>query len=255
MVKQVSPESKNTATLPSFLQVQAGNDIPEYLRGTKDSVDPDKYKEGLRTPYISLIQRQSPEVIRSKPEYIEGAQAGQFSFKGAAYDSLIVIPLDMELAYVVWPNRKGPRKEAARLGSFKDESQAYQAILDAKENPADWNIITTHYHAVAVVNQETGLIEDGNALISMYSTNIDVSAEWNADIARRGVARQAQAFRLGSAEISHKGEVWSKFTFEFIGLLPESEYKQALGIMHDAKKRLPTPTATASEQQLEAKYA
>lgn len=66
--------------------------------------------DSFKTPFMKILQQLSPELKRTDPKYVEGAQSGQFcnSATNEVWDELDVVVLKIEHVLVVWkPNRGG----------------------------------------------------------------------------------------------------------------------------------------------------
>jgi len=66
--------------------------------------------ETFKTPFLKILQALSPELKKSDPKYIEGAEQGMFcnSATQELYESINIIVLKVEHSLITWkPNRGG----------------------------------------------------------------------------------------------------------------------------------------------------
>lgn len=110
-----TPSSKNT----TVATVSAGGHVPSYLakrmqesegrRGTSQRA------EDNIVPLVYLLQALSPQVNRKKPEYIEGAAAGDILLRNNSArpivpgdEGCVVVPVHFSVNWLEWrPNRGG----------------------------------------------------------------------------------------------------------------------------------------------------
>lgn len=99
MAKEVmKKETENAETLD--LAIYGGVDTG--FEGTSS--------ETFKTPFVKILQAMSPELKKSDPKYIQGAEQGQFcnTATNEATDTLEVVILKIDHALVVWgPDRGG----------------------------------------------------------------------------------------------------------------------------------------------------
>lgn len=91
-------------------------------------------KDTFKTPFLKILQSLSPELKKSDPKYIEGAEPGMYcnSATRGLYKDLNVIVVKIEHSLVVWkPNRGG------LVGSFNKHEE--KEIVARKEGVYKWD--------------------------------------------------------------------------------------------------------------------
>lgn len=141
-------------------------------------------------PLIYILQAQSPQALKQKPEYIKGAVAGNIWPRGTKVlidgeeTGLPVIPVAFKKSWVEWrPDRGGfaGRHDYDATSETKGRPEGAEWVEDPKkkgrgawELPSGNNVVETREHAVlALINGNwTG------AVVSMSSTNHTSSRMW-----------------------------------------------------------------------------
>ncbi len=131
-------------------------------------------RDDFAIPFIGLLQKMSPQIDKDDDQYIEDAEAGMLFntvtreiFDGE--EGILVIPCHFEKVY----NEFVPRATGGGWrGSYATQEEAQEAVTEGNE------IIDTanHYILYSPDNGETWT----PALLSMTSTKLKVSRQWNA---------------------------------------------------------------------------
>lgn len=63
----------------------------------------------FKTPFVKILQAMSPELKKSDPKYIQGAEQGQFcnTATNEAVDSMEIVVLKVEHSLVIWRPERG----------------------------------------------------------------------------------------------------------------------------------------------------
>ena len=132
----------------------------------------------LAIPYINILQPNSPQVNKTKAEFIQGATAGQFfnTVTQELSDHILVLPSYYHLKYVEWvPREKG--------GGLVQVHSAESGILGKTMKEGNKDVLpngnyvaTTAYHYVVVMTSSG----PQNAVVSMTSTQLKKSRRWNS---------------------------------------------------------------------------
>lgn len=205
----------NDGALPAHLQQDAG--MGNENVGTDD----------LAIPRLDLIQQLSPQIDKSSPKFIEGAETGHIfnSLTGEVYDFAFVINLQFEQKWQIFKKRKfGGGFE----GSFDNEADA-QKHLDAQGLPAEqYDVVDTAIHKCLKLD------DDGNpeapVLIYMSGSKQRVSKGWNSAIQLKNpdAARFASVWTLQSSpEKNKQGQPYHNFKVDFAGWAGEDLYAEA----------------------------
>lgn len=135
------------------------------------------------TPFIGLIQGLSPQIDKSKPQYIKGAETGDVynTATQEVYKSeeggVSVIPVLFQKVWTVWVPRDAG---GGFLGSYSDAELSRPIFVPPQgaEYPEDGprQVVETAQHWVLVEGK------DGSwspAIIPMKSTQLKASRAWN----------------------------------------------------------------------------
>ena len=125
MAKEVK---KNESTETMDLTVLSGIDgIGSGFEGTNSGT--------FKTPFLKVLQAMSPELKKSDPKYIQGAEQGQLcnTATNEAVDNLEIVVLKIEHVLVVWvPERGGlvgrfPKSKEDELVTKRDGAKKWTA--------------------------------------------------------------------------------------------------------------------------------
>lgn len=138
-------------------------------------------------PYLSVLQKGSPQVDEDDPEYIENSKPGMLFdsvtrevIPSTRDNEVIIIPCAFERQFVEWAPRESGGgikgvysvEEGQRMlrTTSKPEGQSRDVL------PNGNSLADTRLHYVIYINPMTGVI--GRALISMTSTQLKYSRRW-----------------------------------------------------------------------------
>lgn len=129
-------------------------------------------------PFILILQDLSPQVKKTEPEYIKGAEAGMFcnTVTEEFGETLQVVPCKYQKAYVEWK----PRSEGGGfIGQHGPEIIEQCSITEKGEYvlPNGNLIVLTAYYYVLVV-KEDNVFEP--AILALKGTQLKKSRKWNA---------------------------------------------------------------------------
>lgn len=192
--------------------------------------------DDVTIPRIGMLQDLSPQIKKTKPEYIEGAEAGKLfnNVTEEIYgDEVTIIPVMFRKEYLIWKDRDSG---GGFRGAFSDMSAAKDALAEL-EDGAQCDIKDTGQHFVLVVKPgstaDKPVLEE--AVISLSGGTMAASRQLNSLCKISGGDRFARAYRVSALEVNGaKGDYWS-FKFHPLGYVPESMYK-AGGAMYEAVK-------------------
>ena len=214
----MSKKTENTAvatlvegvseTMPDWLQ--KGNAGSEDV-GAKDMI----------LPRVDVLQALSPQIKKSDPAFIPGAEQGQIfnTVTGEIYGSSITfVPVMFRKEYTVWKQRKAG---GGFCGAYKTMDEA-NAAAAAMPNPDDYEAVESHQH-FAMLLTDHGPEE---AVFSMTKSKLKVSRALNTLVQIAGVDRFAKAYRLDAVESSSdKGDFWS-FKAHPVGFVGQDLYNR-----------------------------
>jgi hypothetical protein len=220
MTKKQESESTAMATLIAGVQEQ----MPDWLvKGNAGSED--VTAKDMILPRVDVLQALSPQIKKSDPAYIPGAEQGQIfnTVTGEIYGSSVTfIPVMFRREFTVWKLRKAG---GGFCGAFKTREDADIAV-SLMQNPADYESVESHQH-FAMLLTDHGPEE---AVFSMTKSKLKVSRALNTLIQIAGVDRFAKAYRIDAVEASSdKGEFWS-FKVHPVGFVSKELYDRGQGL-------------------------
>lgn len=220
MAKKETNESTAVATMVSGVQEA----MPEWLqKGNAGSED--VTAKDMILPRVDVLQALSPQIKKSDPNYIEGAEQGKIfnTVTGEIYgDSINFVPILFRKEYVVWKLRKAG---GGFCGAFQtmQEAEQFRAQL---QSPDDHECVESHQH-FALLLTDHGPEE---AVFSMTKSKLKVSRALNTLIQIAGVDRFAKAYRLDAIEASSdKGDFWGLKAHP-VGFVSKELYERGQGL-------------------------
>lgn len=157
-------------------------------------------------PRIDVLQALSPQIKKTDPQYIEGAEQGIIfnTVSGELYGSSIVFcPVKFTREFIVWQDRKAG---GGFRGAFPTAEEAEQE-RQMQENPDGHEVVETHVHFVLLLHPG-GRIEE--AVLSMSKSKRKVSRKLNTLVQMIPCDRFGRVYKLSALEVDGpKGEYWS----------------------------------------------
>lgn len=139
-------------------------------------------KDDVIIPRLSLVQSMSPELKKTKPEYIEGAEEGS-AFNTVTRElypqPVTVVPVAYNRRFIEWvPREKGgglvnPDHDPGILDQCQKTDQGKMVLGNGNE------VVDTPEHFVLIIKPD-GSVQQ--AVISMSSSKAKVSRRWNSVI-------------------------------------------------------------------------
>jgi hypothetical protein len=197
MSKVVKKEQQNLVVQPEGFELDSGQGFENVT------------SEDLLTPYLTMLQKGSPQVDVDSPERIEGATAGMF-YNNVTKElfnkdgkGLHIIPAFFEKVYVEWVERS---KGGGLKGWHKPESDIVINAIVKNNNskigklvtPSETILMESYRFFVIAVDFETGVFFP--AIMSFASTQIKAAKGWIS---------KSEAMKLRNA----KGEIYSPAAF------------------------------------------
>ena len=157
----------------------------------------------LATPRLYLLQQLSPQVTKGKPEYVNGASAGQFinSLTNELSDDVFVANLFMQHGFTAFKRREFGVKDFQ--GTHPSLDAATSHLRDKGLNPLDYDIDETHTHTLALIDAVNGVIKTP-ILFGLKRSGLGMSRNWNSQIVtlNASVPRFASIWRLSSTLVN-----------------------------------------------------
>jgi hypothetical protein len=153
--------------------------------------------DDLTIPRISIIQDLSPQHKKTKPEYIEGAEAGM-AFNTVTQelyaDRVMIVPVLFRKEYVIWKNLDAG---GGFRGAFPSINDAENALMELDDR-SDCEIVPTNQHFCLVLDPTSTVADPvmSEAVISMSKSQNKVSKQLNSMIHAAGHDRFAHLFDL-----------------------------------------------------------
>lgn len=193
-------------------------------------------REDFAIPFLTILQKMSPQVERSDPNFIKGAAAGMIlnTATGELFpgdEGVLVIPCFYRRTFVAWTIRE-------KGGGFRGEYGVADPIVSSttrddkgRERLPDGNtqLVDTRLFGVLQIG-EGGI--PSPAIITMSSTQIKKAKRWCTQMQSlqtdemRETGRQypifAHAYRLTTTGESNEKGSWDGWVIEHEGLLHEA---------------------------------
>lgn len=202
---------------------------------------PTRGNEGVTTadiiiPRVEIVQDLSPVRKKADPAYIDGAEEGMLynSVTRQLYgNSVIVVPVLFRKEYLIWKDRK---KGGGFRGAFGDEAAA-RAALEQLPDAADCAVKDTGQHFCLLIGTSGGARRSEEVVVSMSSSKMKVSRQWNSLIRITGEDRFARAYKLSvTPETNSQNQSYFNFKVEALGYTPEEVYKEAEALYESVNK-------------------
>jgi len=206
-----------------------GTNLPDYLQNGIGRGNENVGIDDLIIPRLGLIQALSPERLKKKPEYIEGADEG-LMFNNVTRqlygDTIHFVPVYYKMEYLIFKNRESG---GGFRGAFSTKVEA-QSALDALEDSEECSITDTgqHFCLIIIDNQ---IVQE--IVISMSSSKLRVSRKLNSLVRIGAGDRFSRVYELKShEESSEKGDYYN-YDVRPIGFPSVDVYKTALKLYSD----------------------
>lgn len=203
-------------SMPDFLKARAG--VP--ARGSENVK-----AEDMVIPRLELVQALSPCLVKTKPEYIEGAEPGMLfnNVTRVLYGfSVQIIPVHFKKEYIVWKLRK---LGGGFVGAFSTMDSA-EDIRMAQDKPDDHQTNDTANFFSLLVNPDTGNLEE--IVVSMSITKLKVARKLNSLIRLNGGDSFSRWYTLGSGvEQNSLNQDYHNFTIASGGYVTADQFDRA----------------------------
>ncbi len=195
-------------------------DLAQAIAADKGTGFEETKGDAFSIPFLRILQDLSPQVKKTRPEYIKGAAPGDIfnTVTKALAKEVRVIPCYFIETYIEWvPRNKGGGLVAVHPSNTPLVRQARQAEDSRKQILPNGNeLVRTHSHFVIVLNEDDSM---EGALIPMSSTMLKFSKDWNASaisplrtkdgaVVSAHPKRYQQVFTLKTKEVSNDQGTW-----------------------------------------------
>ena len=180
------------------------DDRPDWLKkGSAGSEDVGV--KDMILPRVDLLQALSPQIKKTDPSYIPGAEQGILynTVTSELYGSSVnFVPVMFRKEFILWKKRSAG---GGFFGAFPTEAEANAAHC-AVADPSAHEVVECHQHFVILLT-DTG---HRQAVFSMTKSKLKASRTLNTMVQMAEVDRFARAYRASAIEAkSDKGEFWN----------------------------------------------
>lgn len=181
------------------------------------------------TPFVAILQTNSPQVNKRDPKYVEGAEPGDIMLAGlntiwSGERGILFLPCAVDREWVEWKLRD---QGGGFVGRHRDRPAEARddKLADGRPAvlmPSGTQLVDTRYHFGLILNpQEAKTPADGimPSVISLSSTGHTFSRQWMTQMNQhrlpggRGVAPSyARLYRLVTVQKSNPSGTWFGFS-------------------------------------------
>ena len=222
--KQVTKKQNSSVALASMFEQDANTGLDNMGQ------------EDMALPFLRILAQLSPEVNKRDSKYVEGAEAGMIlnTVTKQVYDGeegLNIIPCYYKREYIEWSDR-GEGSSAPVAIHPKDS-----AIIGEAKRDANWKDRLPNGNYLENTASYFVLTEDmQSALISMKSTQLKVSRNWNSMMnsitlpGKKGLftpPSYSHVYKLKSVQQSNDKGTWFGWAIEKVGPVSDQNMYQA----------------------------
>ena len=246
--KEVSTEVALTERLSVVLPA-----ITDDLLADAETMAPEFERDDLALPFLRILQDLSPEVKKSKPEFVEGAEPGDFLhsitrrvWKGST--GLTVVPVSYERRHIEWKLR------TEGGGFVKDWGYVPDLLATCSRNEKNQDILpngnqlvatAVYYLLILTQDAEGGVVAVEEAVLPLKATQLKRARQWNALISSRKIQHPKTGqyltppmfygtYLLTTVEESNDQGTWASLKVEPVGTV-ETMGAQGVQIYQMAK--------------------
>ena len=221
----VSVMNTDMSVVPSYVSTESG-------RGNENIAG------NIAIPRLKQLQKMSNEVDKHHPDYIEGAEEGDWIDtiqRQVLGQSVKVISVNFKSSFVVWKNREASGNPQ-KLGEFETAEEANAAVA-AQENQTFekpngetvpyWDVTKSHKHLVLAFDKNEQLLPTPY-LMDFASSKITPSNNWNTKIHALQGDRFATVWEIKSQYMTKGTNAWFNIIAEGpVGWTAQNHYKVA----------------------------
>lgn len=156
-------------------------------------------------PRVDVIQALSPQIKKSDPAFIPGANQGDIfnTVTGHLYGSEVTfVPVLFRREFIVWKLRSAGSGFAGAFPSELEAETARRALPD----PDNYEVSESHQHFAMVIDGDKA----DSVVFSMAKSRLKTSRQLNTLVQMAEVDRFAKAYKATAIEVSGpKGDYWS----------------------------------------------
>lgn len=183
----------------------------------------------ITLPRLQIIQDLSPQHKKTKEEFIEGAEVGDFfntATQGLYKESAMIVPVYFRVEYIIWKEQKAG---GGFFGAFDTEVEAARELRKVKAenggNDEDYEIVLTNVHFVLLIDGDDPTNVE-QVVISMSKSQNKVSRSLNTMIKLAGGDRFSRVYKLSTFVDKNKaGQEYMNWKVKPMGWVTEDIYK------------------------------
>lgn len=147
--------------------------------------------EDVIVPLIYILQSQSPQALRQKAEYIDGAIAGNFWYRGTKTvvdgdEGMPVVLCHMSTKWIEWAVERGPGSLRGRYDKKPSDAQWEPDPKDPRTGK--WMMPSGDTYVAETKEMVVICVETGDAYVLPCSgSNIGTARAWNTACGRKRV--------------------------------------------------------------------
>lgn len=219
----MAKKAENELAVSGNPGLQVSQERPAYLDPDSRRGSEDVGIDDITLPRIEVLQALSPQIKKSDPKYIEGAEQGIIfnTVSGELYgDAIVFIPIVFRKEWIVWQTRDAG---GGFVSSHSSEEEA-MAAYDSLDKPEDHEV---NLHAVNFVYilRDNGALEE--AVFSWSRSKLKVSRKLNALVQMNPGDRFSKAYRLKAIEEKGKKGEYYSYDIKPLGYVAEADYRRA----------------------------
>lgn len=190
--------------------------------------------QDLAIPRLNLLQQLSPQLNKTKAEFVAGAEAGMFinSVTNELFEFVYVINLFYRRTIATFKKREAG---GGFGGNYSTMSEAKAALIAKGESPELYDFVETANHYCLLLDEEGK--PRTPVILSMSNSKLRVSNQWNSQIMLRGdtIPRFSSVWKLTAVGQSNTKGSWHNIHVDYVGYAPESLFNEAKDLYEQLK--------------------
>lgn len=214
-------------------------------------------------PFINILQTNSPQVDKKKPEYVEGAYAGALynTVSQEYFETLTVVPFGFKKVFVEWVPRNLGGGFVAKYSALDPIIATARPGEKGKPTLPNGNLLTeTAEHYLIVLPEQGGPYL---AIMPLTSTKLTPSKKWMSLMAAKTATKSdgsvvrlhmyMQVYQLSTvSQQNNEGSFYNLGIPEFLGVTPPAVLPMAVKAAKEVEG-LSSKVQAAYESSSEAK--
>lgn len=223
----------------------SGDQLPAHLAKGAGLGNENVGANDMQIGRLDLIQQLSPQLLKSSPKFIDGAELGDIfnSLTNETYKSVFLVNLMYELRFSLFKKRKlGGGLE----GNFDTAEAAHQHMETNGLDKAQYDLIETGVHKCLLLDEKGVPVQP--VLVYMNGSKKGVSDKWNTQIHMKGQGSDRFAtVWVGTSvqEVNKQQQPYQNWKIDFAGFASEALYAEARENYY-ALRGEPVPAETAA---------